>query len=446
MSRGRRCLKFEHARAVAVLALLSFALGTCSGAKNPAGPRSVPSPLAIVSLDSIHALTGRPVEIDIAITYPVSAVDSPPTIDALAFHITYDTTALVFMGAVPGTALAGWDYFTWRTQSSQCPPCIDPRSILLIAHKDLGIDSEPFEPKPRPSGVIAQLRFAAVSVLPHEDMCLPLRFYSPSVGANSLTGTDGELLIPFNSSAEVDFSSEYDTSKCGSEAMTCREGVKCVSGLICYSDTMRPTIGDLDLDGRPFRSSDAELLETFFLDGYGMWDHNPSVAAQQMSLSDVNRDGFTLTVSDLEWMERYRAGTIRSGDTDFTAIADTARVFVGAQTKQYVTLIMADTTISALWLLFSHPDQDSLIPRWVPENPNIPSVMPTIMYKTRSRVTRVLVSDWNAHDVFKPGMTPPRYPITFVRAPNSRINLQAAQASTFPGQAVAVTTGILVNP
>lgn len=446
MTHERRCSKFEHVRAVAVLAVFAFVLGTCSGAKNPAGPGSVPAPLAVVSLDTIHALTGRPVEVDVTVRYPGSGVDSLSAIGQLAFHITFDTTALTFLGAVSGPALVGWDYFTWRTTASQCPPCTGPRTIFFIAHKDLGIDSEPLEPKPRPSGVIAQLRFAALSRLPQGDMCLPLRFYSDAIGANALTGEDEVMFIPSSSSVEVDFGPEYDTTKCGIGGTTCKEGLECVSGLICYSDTMRPSFGDLDLDGRPFRNSDTELLEKFFLNGYGMWDNNASVAAQQMALSDVNRDGLALTVSDLEWMERYRSGSIGSGDTNFAEIADTAGVFVGAQTKQFVTLIMADTTISALWLLLSHPDQDSLIPRWVPENIDIPSVGPTIKYNTRSRTTRVLVSNWNLYDVFKPGMTPPRYPITFVRLPNSRINLEAAQASSFPGRAVAVRTGILVNP
>jgi len=76
----------------------------------------------------------------------------------------------------------------------------------------------------------------------------------------------------------------------------------------CPEDVDPVVIGDINVNGSPYEIGDAVLFASYFIDGPGVFSNDYDTRQAQIGGSDINRDGFVLTVADLVYLLRILVG------------------------------------------------------------------------------------------------------------------------------------------
>ncbi len=251
--------------------------------------------------------------------------------------ISYDQTALTFMGAIEGQFMldCGWEYFTYREGyngncGNGCPSGI-VRLVAMAEQNDGPNHPDCFNNDGDPTAAtqLAELRFLVSNDRTFECMFVPVSFFWVDCGDNSFSDVGGDTLMisrdvyayygEYDMVGEV----EVDTYVLVDEApafpghfgaMECADYtakgvpihvVDFYNGgvdIICSDEIDAP--GDINLNGIAYEIADAVMFTNYFIEGLSAFEHvEGSIAA-----SDVNKDGVTLSVSDLVYMLRVVVG------------------------------------------------------------------------------------------------------------------------------------------
>jgi hypothetical protein len=252
--------------------------------------------------------------------------DGKVAIGGFDLLIEYDPSAFTFVSAALGSAITGWEYFTYRLGpfgncGSGCPTGLV--RVVALADANNGA-AHPPAGQLRPDGAIVNLTFRITQDAQFEGLVFPLKFYWFDCGDNGVSSVTGDTLLVDKSvyGPEEVIWDEFDeigypeTGRLDGVGVpdTCLAGdkkvpIRCVefhNGFICIID--KDSIdarGDLNLNGFANEIADAVLYTNYFLRGISVF--KLSVAAQTAA-SDVNNDGRTLTVGDLVYLLRVLVG------------------------------------------------------------------------------------------------------------------------------------------
>jgi hypothetical protein len=260
--------------------------------------------------------------------------------------IQYDNSALAFQKAVPGKFFTdcAWEYFTYRFgPSGNCGVGACPSGILRIVamaesmggnigvHPDCYTNNGVADPGP---GSTTSTEMAILTFLVSNDRTLecqfvPIRFTWYDCGDNALSNISGDTL--FISNFVYDYSGEVGDppvvqwtditgldatfpTLTGAPSPDCDisdkfELVRCANfynggvDIVCADSIDAP--GDINMNGIGYEIADAVMFTNYFITGLTAFGGHQegSIAA-----SDANRDGVTLSVSDLVYVIRVVVG------------------------------------------------------------------------------------------------------------------------------------------
>jgi hypothetical protein len=240
--------------------------------------------------------------------------------------ISYDASVLTFYNASKGSAISGWEYFTYRLgDDGACGGC--PSGIVrLVGIADM--NNGPYHPPTEqllPQGTLAVLVMHVDNDQNLGGMFLPISFYWVDCGDNAFSDPTGNItytdLRIYNSSDEIIWDEDDNINYPESERYSgmgapdsCISGdktapLRCIyfhNGGICvkHPDSIDAR-GDINLNNIPYEIGDAVVFTNFFL--YGLTAFTISVDGQTAA-SDVNADGRVLTVADLVYLTRVIVG------------------------------------------------------------------------------------------------------------------------------------------
>ncbi|GAB4322905.1 MAG: hypothetical protein Kow0074_14690 [Candidatus Zixiibacteriota bacterium] len=250
-----------------------------------------PDSMFQICIDTVSSINGREA------TMKVRAKQAME-MGGFDFLICFDPTALTLMRAFADTALQGWEYFTYRVgDAASCPPCIEGQVRLLgIADMNNG-NPHPPESAYLPRGPMAGLTFYVTPDRLFIGQCIPVDFCSYDCGDNTISDRSGDTLF-------VAIDGVPDTCVAGKSRPVLRRIDYC-EGRLCIIPPPDDR-GDMNLNGIANEVADAVLYSRFFIYGDGVLD--PVNRESQVLASDVNCDGWTLTVADLVYMIRIITG------------------------------------------------------------------------------------------------------------------------------------------
>ncbi|MEW5924674.1 MAG: T9SS type A sorting domain-containing protein, partial [Candidatus Zixiibacteriota bacterium] len=241
--------------------------------------------------------------------------------------MAYDASVLSFTYAVQGDAIDEWEYFTYRLiDNDGCGTSCPSGLIRLVGIADE--NNGPYHPSAdqlTPSGVISIVGLRIANNQNLGGQYLPISFYWIDCGDNSMANPLGDLLYIdskiFGNSGSLLWD-EYDDTHYPESARPdgvgapdeCLVGdkttpIRCVyfhNGGICvtHPDSIDAR-GDVNLNGVAYEIADAVVFTNYFI--YGLSAFTVNVAGQ-IAATDVNADGFTLTVADLVYLVRVIIG------------------------------------------------------------------------------------------------------------------------------------------
>ncbi|MEZ5358668.1 MAG: FlgD immunoglobulin-like domain containing protein [Candidatus Zixiibacteriota bacterium] len=253
-------------------------------------------------------------------------VEAPEQIAGFDLLLTYDETAIQFVEASKGSAIGGWEYFTYRTSiEGNCNGC--PSGIIrLVAIADVNNGaSHPPESQYNPDGQLASLTFYVSANVNYGGQNVPISFFWNDCGDNSLSDRSGQYLyidkmvfsregnILWDETDDINYPESARLSHVGAPD-ECLEGdkeppVRCAdfrNGELCiiHPDSIDAR-GDLNLNGIAYEIADAVVYTNFFIIGLDAF--NISIPGQ-IAASDINADGTPLTIADLVLLTRIITG------------------------------------------------------------------------------------------------------------------------------------------
>ncbi len=304
---------------------------------------------AVVAIDKLHGPDGDGVFQGQEVTVPVY-FDASITIGGYNLLLSYDATALTFLGATEGGMLeeCGWEYFTYRTGpfgncGTGCPTGM-VRLVAIAEYNDgpshptcFGTVAEGSE-TPATDSTLALLRFLVSNDRNLECQFVPIKFFWYDCGDNTMSNVSGQYLYVENSvwnyigggvgDINLDFPDSYseniDTptfpgAAGAPDACLVNEPGKPLPirmldflnggvDIICAGDI--DDRGDINQDGLAYTIADAVIFTNYFIFGNAAFAdldvQYPIEAAT--AASDVNADGLTLTVADLVYLIRVIVG------------------------------------------------------------------------------------------------------------------------------------------
>ncbi len=235
---------------------------------------------------------------------------------AFDFLLCYDCSALSFLSAEKGPAIADWEYFTYRygpfgnNCGSGCPSCY----IRVIGIRDMNNGSTPAAGSEFVNGYIAYLTFRVSDDRSLLNMCARIGFCSIDCGDNiisDITGDEVALAFPDQNDPEgyfITFGPNYSLDTCllGDKSDTPPVSFAYFDpGYICIVPPPDDR-GDINLNGIANEVADAVLYTNYFIYGPSVWDD--TYYENQILASDINDDGIVLTVADLVYLIRIITG------------------------------------------------------------------------------------------------------------------------------------------
>lgn len=250
-----------------------------------------PDSLFQVCIDTVYSLNGRNATVKIRALRVME-------MGGYNFLICYDPTVLKFSSVQADTALAQWEYFTYRTGSSTgCLPC-GSGSLRLIGIADMNNGSaHPPEGAYLPKGPMHAITFYVTADRTFINQCGYIQFCSYTCSDNTISSRSGDTLF-------TSFTGVPDSCFEGPKNAPIRQILFC-DGSICIVPPPDDR-GDINLNGVANEVADAVLFSNFFIYGSKVWD--PVYKENQILATDVNCDGLVLTISDLVRLIRIITG------------------------------------------------------------------------------------------------------------------------------------------
>jgi hypothetical protein len=250
-----------------------------------------PDSLFQICIDTVYSLNGRNATVKTR-AYRVMEMGG------YNFLICYDPTVLKFSSVKADTALAQWEYFTYRTGSSTgCLPC-GSGNLRLIGIADMNNGSaHPPEGAYLPKGPLHAITFYVTADRTFINQCGYIQFCSYTCGDNTISSRSGDTLF-------TSFTGVPDSCFEGPKNAPIRQILFC-DGSICIVPPPDDR-GDINLNGTANEIADAVLFSNFFIYGSRIWD--PVYKENQILATDVNCDGLVLTISDLVMLIRIITG------------------------------------------------------------------------------------------------------------------------------------------
>jgi len=247
------------------------------------------------------------------------------------FLISYDATALNLSSAIAGAdfyaqspAGCGWEYFTYRFSAfGNCGNACASGKVRVIGiaetnnganHPDCFLFT--------PGDVMFSLDFLVSDNRTFECQYVPIRFVWFDCGDNTISSKSGDSL--FISRKVYDFDNLNDMADFTAGGYPTFQGAQdedCFIGNVTkkpirFIDFQNGGIdivcadsidarGDINLNDIPHEIADAVLYSRYFIYGLGVFNIN---LQGQIAASDVNADGFTLSVADLVYLIRIVVG------------------------------------------------------------------------------------------------------------------------------------------
>lgn len=246
------------------------------------------------------------------------------------FKIAYDTAELAFVSATQGYLFTdcGWQMFGVVLDTVQTGCVSDcPSGIIHIQgapFDQVGWEPSCYRPDSLPA-LLFTLSFLARHNPPDDYVYSRIHFYWSDCSDNSVYLRDDNRQIVSNAVYDIQYfnGSRQVTSienrhynlpgwfgtpdSCPYQARTVRErSVDFWNGGIDLMGTDSARInGDLNCNGVANEYNDAVTYINYFVEGMGVFDEHTDCS---MAASDVNRDGVTLSIADLQYMIRIIAG------------------------------------------------------------------------------------------------------------------------------------------
>ncbi|MEK7775301.1 MAG: T9SS type A sorting domain-containing protein [Candidatus Zixiibacteriota bacterium] len=262
----------------------------------------------------------------------VSLVGGSEAMGGFDFLISYDATALNLSSAIPGAdfyaqspAGCGWEYFTYRFSAfGNCGnACASGKvRVVGIAETNNGPNHPDCFLFPN-DAVMFSLDFLVTDNRTFECQYVPVRFVWFDCGDNTISSQSGDSLFisrkvydfdNLNDMADFTASGGYPTFQ-GAQDADCFAGTVAKAPIrfidfqnggidIACADSIDAR-GDINLNEISNEIADAVLYSRYFIFGLGVFTVN---LQGQIAASDVNADGFTLSVADLVYLIRIVVG------------------------------------------------------------------------------------------------------------------------------------------
>jgi hypothetical protein len=238
------------------------------------------------------------------VSVPILLKTSVP-LGGFDLRIEFDPTVLYFLNVTRGSGLpSGWEYFTYR--QLPCPMCGCCKYKLLFLGlydiKDLhaGLPIEPNSDYIE----LARVKFKVANDNNLRGFFTNVCFEWDEGDCTQNTFSDPTGYILYVSSNPEEFNyAECDTQHhAGNEVLNrvCFE--PCGGVQICT--TGGNLIGDINLNLIPYDPADLTLFSSYFIYGLSVFVTDPYWRSVQIANTDINRDGFTLSLSDFVYMIR----------------------------------------------------------------------------------------------------------------------------------------------
>ncbi len=264
--------------------------------------------------------------------------------------IEYERRRVHFLGATIGTFYQDceWEYFSYRFGGAQdCGGVACATGVVrlvAIADSQSGLETEEPDcftndgvadpgPGSSTSTQLVNMNFAVSTDRIHECRRAPIRFLWYDCDDNGILGvTANEMLIsdrvyeyggvmgtpPVALWQDVTGEDMFFPTVTGAMWPSCREveGTNIIScaeyyhggvDIACGDETI--SIGDINQNYIPYEIADVVMFTNYFLMGLEAFGEHVSEAVEN---SDANRDGHTLTISDLVYMIRVVVGDIEA--------------------------------------------------------------------------------------------------------------------------------------
>jgi len=227
-------------------------------------------------------------------------------IGGFKLYIEYDPTVMSFLGVDRGDLIDDFDgyydeynhvprYFFqyFNTRMLPCKQQCETYKIKIVGIADMP-DDWITGPLLAGEGELLKLRFKVANDANLQDLCLPVKWefdYDFDLKAPSFSSASGESLY-----VDVDWPGELTGPNYGIFPIVTfvDGGVQVCSDAYCWT-------GDLNLNEYPYEIGDAILYINYFIYGIEALDIDREL---QILASDVNKDGVTLTISDLVFLIR----------------------------------------------------------------------------------------------------------------------------------------------
>ncbi|HSH00661.1 MAG TPA: T9SS type A sorting domain-containing protein, partial [candidate division Zixibacteria bacterium] len=319
---------------------------------------------------SIDGPECTPVNREVSVFINVNAQDQIGGYDLL---ISYDPSALAFLTAGIGAAIADWEYFTYRQGPfGSCTGGGCPSGMLrLVAIADIN-DGANHPPSNAllPQGSLAEIRFRIVNNQNLGKIFVPVNFYWLDCGDNAFSDPTGQFLYVdqriFNFEGGLVWD-ENDNSRYPESSRpfglgapdNCLIGdkyqpIRCVdfiNGGVCIIDPEEiDARGDLNLNALAYEVADAVVYTNYFIVGLSAFIFSID---GQTAASDVNADGATLTVADLVYLVRVIIGDAAPIPKNIPGVAG-ANVQFQRDGDSFTITADADVALGAAHLVFEY--------------------------------------------------------------------------------------------
>jgi len=252
---------------------------------------------------------------------PCEAVEVPVTLNAAGADIggfnfciefaNADLTVISvrrgeLINAVDQTGKFVWHYFTFRLNPStvihKYKVCVIGIGRLYSSYPGMCITQGT-------EGVLFYIKFvlACNELFRCHDTHVTFEWDSWTCLENTLSDCTGNKLFV------SDDTLKYNRTECGLGTAK-QEIVPCVNfqnGRViwrCAYDVDPIIIGDVNVNGVPYEIADAVLFASYFIEGEGVFSSDPETRMAQEGGTDINQDGYLLSVADLVYMLRILVG------------------------------------------------------------------------------------------------------------------------------------------
>lgn len=256
--------------------------------------------------------------VSVDITIEPGAPDPQP-LGGFDLHISFNSSALSFMGAFAGDFYAecGWEYFTYNygTQYPGCClncPSVQTLRLVGIAETNNG----PIHPScftPVSQVQLAEVSFFVTGSAQYANTTQPINFYwlpggnCGLVAFSSQSGNDLFIAQSVFDHTGQPFAPGFNCS--GPDSACAGTGVipyiNYYSGSVGITEQDFAYRGDINLNGNNYEISDAILFANYFIYGLSVFTINPPL---QIAATEINCDGLTLSVGDLVYLIRIIVG------------------------------------------------------------------------------------------------------------------------------------------